>query len=982
MADQTPAAYTIVPWVRRGLASTITAAPATNYLSLPVSLSVNNAPVSVPAVRLIGPGQITALDTRAVVRTDPRDGSSGFEPNYLAMVELAQPDLPWMFTPAPVVNGRLQPWICLVVVPDSEGIQVNSIAGGISRLRIDAPHDPKTELPDLSTIDAWAHAQVTGANVSGDALTGTLNGDPITTVSRLISPRALQPGQSYIACIVPTYRAGVNAGLGLPVDDHDMTPAWDANVSAPFTIPAYYVFRFQTGADGDFASLARKIRPPAQKLDAGTRTMDVSQPGFGAPGVAGVTLGLEGALRTVGNQSTPWPAGAQSKYEAQLRAALAPPAAGNPVVAPPIYGSAQSGSALPASGAPPVWLGQLNLDPRPRSAASAGSQVVQRDQEALVASAWDQWGEIQKSNRLLRQAQLARAVSTSMNQRHLNRVAGDGKWLQITKPLQSRVRVTLAGVKATVTGQVLASRLPSGALSSAMRRISRPAGPVGRQLNTAVPQIVDRLNMPAGSAPTALQISNAAQPPKGMVAFDSISPDFQVKSMTPVSVLSGTGWQQISVVSTGGVGTTKSLLTEEKAEVLSPPGALPTTGPIPGKPPALPTGPVPTGPISPTGPIAKPPIIDWGKNPNLPVILKGTVANVPAPIVFPSDAAALEVVKNNFRTAAKSVNTYLNTAPAAAPDRLPLGGQASLAPVRAQLAATLNPANTLRARLGLRIPLNTGPDPLQPVEVGPKFPQAMYAPLADLSPEWMLPGISQIEDDCAVLLATNPGFIEAYMVGLNDELSRELLWREFPADRTVTFFQNFWGGAAADIGTIHGFDALTALGGHVSSSSTGNQLVLLVRANLFRRYPNAMVYAGQAKWAGQVRQLTDNVQFPVFRGSFGEEMTFFGFNITDPKGSPNPAANDAGWYFVIAEHVTEPRVGLEPDKSSTPIKLWNDLSWQEVKLKGSYIDVSSAPPTPSGESVAWSENSAALAYILMRRPVRVALHALALLGGA
>jgi hypothetical protein len=95
---------------------------------------------------------------------------------------------------------------------------------------------------------------------------------------------------SYIACIVPTYRVGVNAALGLPVDDHDLAPAWDANVTAPFSLPVYYVFRFHTGVGGDFASLAQKITPPKKALDAGTRTMDVSQPGFGAPGVVGTTL--------------------------------------------------------------------------------------------------------------------------------------------------------------------------------------------------------------------------------------------------------------------------------------------------------------------------------------------------------------------------------------------------------------------------------------------------------------------------------------------------------------------------------------------------------------------------------------------------------------------------------------------------------------------------------------------------------------------
>jgi hypothetical protein len=166
MPDQTPTAYTIVPWVRRGLASLITSQPATNYASLPVTLRINDAMVTAPAVRLIGPGQITGLDARAVVRTDPRDGAAAFEPNYLAMVELALPDLPWLFTPSPPVNDRLQPWICLVVVPDTDGIELHSAAGGLTILRINEPLDPKMELPDLSTIDAWAHAQVTADGVA------------------------------------------------------------------------------------------------------------------------------------------------------------------------------------------------------------------------------------------------------------------------------------------------------------------------------------------------------------------------------------------------------------------------------------------------------------------------------------------------------------------------------------------------------------------------------------------------------------------------------------------------------------------------------------------------------------------------------------------------------------------------------------------------------------------------------------------------
>jgi len=338
-------------------------------------------------------------------------------------------------------------------------------------------------------------------------------------------------------------------------------------------------------------------------------------------------------------------------------------------------------------------------------------------------------------------------------------------------------------------------------------------------------------------------------------------------------------------------------------------------------------------------------------------------------------------MKTNFRTAAESINTYLNTAPAAPPDGVSLGGQAPLAPVRAQLLAALKPSDTLRARLAARIPLGTGTDPLQPIEAGPKYPQPMYAPLAQLSPEWMLPGISDVETDCATLLATNPAFIEAYMVGLNDGLSRELLWREFPADRTVTFFQNFWGAATPDIDPINTFDPHAQLGGHIGGASS-TELVLLIRAALFQRYPNAMVYAAEAKWVNGVRSLSDHVEYPVFRGNFGQDVTFFGFNLggEDPTGSDDPNAGKPGWYFVVAEHVTEPRVGLEPQKKTDPTCYWNDLSWEEVKLQGNYIDVSIAPPTPTNESIGWRGNSAALGFILMRRPVRVALHARSLLG--
>ena len=58
----------------------------------------------------------------------------------------------------------------------------------------------------------------------------------------------------------------------------------------------------------------------------------------------------------------------------------------------------------------------------------------------------------------------------------------------------------------------------------------------------------------------------------------------------------------------------------------------------------------------------------------------------------------------------------------------------------------------------------------------------MYEPLKNLSSELFLPNINLIEHNSITLLETNQRFIESYMVGLNHEFARELLWREYPTD--------------------------------------------------------------------------------------------------------------------------------------------------------------------------------------------------------
>jgi hypothetical protein len=1024
MATPTAAMYALVPWIRKGLASQIAGQQTAIEATLPISLTVNGATVNGPMVRLLGPGDVTSIDPRAFIRTEPTDGADNFEPNYLAAVELATPDLPWMFTQSAQANGRLQPWISLVVLPEGDGVSITQQAGGVTILRIDAPLDPANELPDITEIDIWAHAQASGPSpdpaqtaswtaalnqgttLTVDQLQTAFEGNTAASLSRLISPRKLEAGRTYIACVVPTFRAGVNAALGIPVVANDLSPAWDKTVSAPFSLPVYFQFRFQTGPGGDFASLATRIGPPTTPVVVGTRAMDISNPGFGlAPLPApGASQALEGALCTYQTQPA---TGTARPYGNSLWGALNPgssaetspslppspqPALPDPVVSPPTYGKTQTGLDLPVDGQQPLWMGDLNLDPGARAVAGVAGQVVQANAEAMAASAWTQIGEIRKANQLLRQGQLARQVTASINQRHLQTVAQDGSYLQITTPVHSRVSLSLAGTTATLYGHIGDSIMPAGAISGAMRRLTRPRGPLGRQLTVSGPlQIVERLNIPAASGSTALVVAGPAPTPAGMSTIENVVPGVQPIKLTPVALMGASGWQTITAVTTFGVSPTTPVeasdraLVEDKLDPRLPFGINPV--PIgPGRGISTDPDPTPTPVPTPAPTPAPTEVVTWQGDPTVPVLLQTALPTMPPPLIFPTDSTALATMQNNFSVAAVAINSRLSATLPPAAIVPSLGGAPALSPVRTQLSGLLNPEITIQARLAARLPLNQATDPLQPLSAVPQYTQAMYAPLADLSPEWMLPGISTVPSDSAILLQTNARFVEAYMVGLNEDFARELLWRGFPAERTLTWFQYFWSeGGAVDIPPINQFDPAGNLGDHTQDHAASGRVALLIRANLFLRYPNTVVSAIKAQWSGDAanpvapRVLSDTQIFPSFQGQIGTDINFFGFDLNDPDpfGSDNPADGKPGWYFVLEEHQTEPRFGLEPAKSTNTTLTWNDLSWQDLPDE-TFLNAATAPAFNSTEPVRWSESAAAMAYILMRRPARVAMHAKAL----
>src|SRR5262249_14275466 len=114
----------------------------------------------------------------------------------------------------------------------------------------------------------------------------------------------------------------------------------------------------------------------------------------------------------------------------------------------------------------------------------------------------------------------------------------------------------------------------------------------------------------------------------------------------------------------------------------------------------------------------------------------------------------------------------------------------------------IDPAMTMlrRARALIQIPERIRaemPEVLEEVMAYPIFDIPMYRPLADRSAELLLPNINKIPTNSITLLEANQKFIEAYMVGLNHEFARELLWREYPTDQRGSYFRQFW-----DVSTV------------------------------------------------------------------------------------------------------------------------------------------------------------------------------------
>jgi hypothetical protein len=1042
--------YSFLPWLRRGIANQIEiAATATSRASITVGVRVRSdvktADVPPHSVRLVGPGDIVGMNSRMVVKTEPRDGVANFEPNYLAYVDFYDEDFAWRYTPDKPDAGqhRLTPWITLLVLKGEEFRPLRRADQPLPAIELTAGANLASIVPPATQLWAWAHVHLNASLGAGhtpnlDVLATLLRREPDRGYCRLLSPRHLEPNTQYHAFVVPTFAVGRAAGLGEKVLDTDpgLAIAW----ATQRIFPVYHQWSFATGAAGDFETLVRALVPRDLDRRIGIRDMDVQQPGFGLPPTTGQPddiVGLEGVL--LAPTTVPVPVDPACDLPANLRDQVNLPDdvqttgladdTDDPLISAPLYGRwhalVQRVQSFPEH---VNWINELNTDPRYRAVAGMGTKVIQKNQEDYMKLAWEQIGDIVSMNRRIHLLQLSVKASDALHARNLTTLS-PVQGLATAGPVLRKIM----GSPVTVHRLVEQSRLPRAALSGAMRKQLRPRGQLMRRAMprgsaaTALSGTVWRLNAgilsaapplppPEGTTYEATLASAAPRVPGwlrfvakhrglllaivlallGLLALVGGSLAFLVVALVGAAA---------AVAAYGALGplarrlaTVEVLqaaaLTPEAVEALPPNDAF--VLPAPGAP--VVSQPAGGGPDSAQGAAFRQAAIEFNA-------LLADRATAPAP----RPSLALDAVHATVMTALEPARAVVRRY---SPTML-VGGARLADYVGAYHDA---PAATPESRL-------------VPVMAYPDIKLAMYRPLKELQKDDFVPNLHLVPPNTISLMLTNPPVIEAYMVGLNHEFARELLWREYPTDQRPSTFRQFWDPVSSvdteglspeafaekvrDIRKIHEWPLETTLGQHNNRLPNDDKprIVLIIRGDLLKRYPNTIIYAQTARWGdppdhanhlllydqtGEKADLDSrdpNFRFPMFKAQVEPDLHFIGFDLTldDARGDPSleetaeararVAPNRLGWFFVLQEVVGEPRFGLDEQAvtgSEDPLK-WDNLSWENLGAAVSVIDVAkpfaSNPPGNTDGGVHWGSHAADMAFILFQRPVMVAIHA-------
>ncbi|SJM95717.1 conserved hypothetical protein [Crenothrix polyspora] len=1023
------ARYQFHAWARKGIAANIVegddlgsgTASVKEHAEIPISVTLNATAVT-KNFSLIGPGDIIGIDSAMIVRTEPLNWITDFEPNYLAFIEFYDEDFIWRYTPASAAGTKLRPWLFLLILKENEFER--------TKRKLPLPSiniNNKGAFPPLQETWLWGHVH-SNANIPDSELSDyekfllslnkIMNDDPDQLFCRLMSPRRLEPNTQYHAFLIPAFETGRLAGIDLPTATTIAQQAsWDVN-GAKGEMPVYFEWFFQTGNNADFESLVKLLEPRPMDPKVGIRDMDASRPGFveaddntkEIPGTLPPILGLEGALKSPTTQSTVFPDPPESEFQKELQKIVNLPAiqAANltedPIVSVPLYGGKHakksSNDAVLLDISKDTWVNDLNKDPRTRVPAGFGTLVIQNNQETYMQKAWAQVAKIIEANRKIKATRFAMQMSAQYTQKTFSSLQSN-VLMAISKPVHSRVM----GSPTTIHQQIEESILPSVVFSGAFRRLIRPNGRLVKKLQGDSPlfyhDLVNQINdsivtasppkiVPAG-LPDTKELSEQIFPNNLSDFFNWLMKNYQFIFIALIILLVLLALITLDFLIFGPVIVvvvaafqiasnyfTKIQADKTAADALSDPKKEEEL------------------------------VKNIPPQPDFTISLSDEITT-PAPTTTTPSTDSVEA--ENFRVALTDFTKRMSLQQ---PDPvfLPL----DLTNAYNKISTAIHPYKSFPFRLATLIQFPGYielfiPEKIFPAMAYPDFEEPMYKKLCDISNELLIPNLKLIPQNTISLLKTNQKFIESYLVGLNHEMGRELLWREYPTDERPSSFRQFWDvkgiirpvegkseaeltEAHKDIKPIHTWLVSSLLGRHNNRDAEGDaeQVVLIIRGDLLKRYPNTVIFAQKAI-AGEhpndepvidldlsETEFKTQVRFPLYKADIAPDIKFFGFDLTisEARGTdPTKGFNDnLGWFFIIQEVPGEPRFGMDINFNQGSDGLsWDDLAWTNFNADMKFITAVAKPNMHPSDAYRWGTDSANMAFILFQKPSMVAVHA-------
>ena len=167
--------------------------------------------------------------------------------------------------------------------------------------------------------------------------------------------------------------------------------------------------------------------------------------------------------------------------------------------------------------------------------------------------------------------------------------------------------------------------------------------------------------------------------------------------------------------------------------------------------------------------------------------------------------------------------------------------------------------------------------------------------------------------------------------------------------------------------------------------------MLVIRGELVRRYPDAIVLAmraggSDAKGRPQFTADDKDVAKILFHHHLAPDIRLVGFKLRPSQIRTEP------WWFLITENPSGPRFGLDFANGSAAAQgpvARNELDWNDLGplRSGRFLSALGTPlivedPDSDPKQTTWPGNAAIVARTLLQNPVRAAFNAQKLIAPA